>query len=485
MIGFSTRVDLGSVGKLRSDPTIAMRVHLTEANGAPASRLALYLRGTSFDHYDGSAWTRTRPLHQTLQQDGNFVWIGGGPRGALAMTVDLEPINPPIVFLPADAVGFRVMEPSEGISPKGPKLTGAADGEYKYERVEERGLQYAVYRGRTRPGLLGSADLDRYLQVPDPIRDQLTTLAKQWSSGLTQDRDLAHAIEEHLRTDYRYDLDSPSGAAAQPLLHFLFVSKAGHCEFYSTAMAVLLRTLHVPTRNVTGFIGGTYNRFGDFYAVRQGDAHSWVEVYLDGAGWTRYDPTPPLSSAPRSEMTGLVAFLRDVIEAAAQRWSRHVIGYDLDQQIELFRSVKQRYHDWGDTRFVSRLKPLVPVLGALIFAGLLYFAWRRLRLQRIRVRPGQIPGQPAAVTRVVFLYRQLEEVLRAQNLGRPASTPPLAHARSLFELNHPLAPEVLALTEIYLSVRFGRCDFSGEDERDFDARVKAMRHFRVLPERAA
>src|SRR5262245_40998215 len=376
MIGFSTRVDLGSVGKLRSDPTIAMRVHLADPNPAPASRLALYLRGTSFDHYDGGAWTRTRPLHQTLQQDGSFVWTAGGPRGALAMTIDLEPINPPIIFLPADAVGFRVMEPNEGISPKGPRLTGAADGEYKYERVEERGLQYAVYRGRTRPALLAPADIERYLEVPDVIREQVTSLARQWAGSLTEDRDLARAIEDRLRTEYRYDLDSPSGAAAQPLLHFLFVSKAGHCEFYSTAMAMLLRTLQVPTRNVTGFIGGTYNRFGDFYAVRQGDAHSWVEVYLDGAGWTRYDPTPPLSSAPRSEMTGVVAFLRDVIEAAAQRWSRHVIGYDLDQQIELFRSVKQRYRDWGGDRITSRLRPLAPVLIGTLIAIALYFAWR-------------------------------------------------------------------------------------------------------------
>jgi hypothetical protein len=131
------------------------------------------------------------------------------------------------------------------------------------------------------------------------------------------------------------------------------------------------------------------------------------------------------------------------------------------------------------------LKPLARGLGVIVVAGVLYFAWRRLRLQRFRARPGQLAGQPAAVTRVVFLYRQLEDVLRTQNLGRPASTPPLAHAQSLLELNHPLAAEVLALTEIYLEVRFGRRDFDIEDERDFDARVKAMRHFRVLPERAA
>jgi hypothetical protein len=485
MIGFSTRVDLGSVGKLRSDPTIAMRVHLIEGTKAPASRLALYLRGTSFDEYDGGAWTRSRPLHQSLVQDGSFIWTTGGPRGALAMNIDLEPISPPIIFLPTDSVGFRLLEPSEGLSPKSPKITGAADGEYKYERVEERGLQYAVYRGRSRPAPLPAGDLDRYLQMPTVIEQQITGLARSWAGTVTEPRELAHVIEDKLRTGYQYDLDSPSGAADQPLLDFLFVSKSGHCEFYATAMSMLLRSLHVPTRFVTGFIGGTYNRFGDFYAVRQGDAHSWVEVYLDGTGWTRFDPTPPLSSAPRSDMTGMVAFLRDVIEAAAQRWSRHVVGYDLDQQIELFRSVKQRYRNWGGEQIGTHLRPLAPVLGGVVIGGLLYLGWRKLRLTRTRARSGQIAGQPAAVTRVVMLYRQLEDVLRALNIGRPTSTPPLAHARSLQELSHPLAAEVLALTEIYLEVRFGRRDFNVEDEREFDARVKTMRHFRFAPERAA
>src|SRR5262245_30281006 len=157
MIGFSTRVDLGGVGKLRSDPTIAMRVHLTDHSATPASRLALYLRGTSFDHYDGASWTRTRPAHEPVAQAGNHVWIAGRPLGALAMTIDLEPINPPIVFLPADAVGFQITEMTDVVSVRGPKITVASDGEYKYERGDERGLQYAVYRGRYRPDdLVGS-----------------------------------------------------------------------------------------------------------------------------------------------------------------------------------------------------------------------------------------------------------------------------------------------------------------------------------------
>jgi protein-glutamine gamma-glutamyltransferase len=487
MIGFSTKVDLGGVGKLRSDPTIAMRVHLNKPPATPAARLALYLRGTSFDHYDGTSWTRTRPAHMPApHQEGSYVWLTDSVRpSAEEMTIDLEPINPPIIFLPADAVGIRVNEPGEGFGLRGPKILVAADDEYKYERADERGLQYSVYRGRARPEPLSLAERARYLEVPEPILAPVTDLARRWAGPLATDWEEANAIEERLRKDYKYDLDSPSGAAPQPLLHFLLESKAGHCEFYSTAMAMLLRTLGVPTRNVTGFIGGTYNRFGDFYAVRQGDAHSWVEVYLEGRGWTRFDPTPPSSSAPRSDVTGMVAFVRDVIEAAAQRWSRHVIGYDLDQQIELFRSVKQRYRDYGGPELGRRARGLVPV--AIVVAGgvLTYVVWRRVRLRRLRSRPGKLIGQAAAVSRAVALYRSLEDALRGMGIGRQPTTPPLAHARALGQLNHPAAAEVLWLTERYLEARFGRRELSLEEEREYEQRVKRLRRIELPAERAA
>lgn len=485
MIGFSTRVDLGGVGKLRSDPTIAMRVHLTDNSATPASRLALYLRGTSFDHYDGGSWTRTRPAHESAAQAGSHVWIAGRPLGALAMTIDLEPINPPIVFLPADAVGFQITEVSDAVSIRGPKITVASDGEYKYERGDERGLQYAVYRGRYRPDDLVGSERERYLSVPPAVAGPIGELARKWAGSASEDLELARLMEERLRTEYRYDLDSPSGGAPQPLLHFLFESKSGHCEFYSTAMAMLLRTLGVPTRNVTGFIGGTYNRFGDFYAVRQGDAHSWVEVYLSDRGWTRFDPTPPSSSAPRSEVTGMVAFLRDIIEAAAQRWSRHVIGYDLDQQIELFHSVKERYRDWGGQALIRQAKPFGPPLMVLVAFGAAYLLWRRMRLRGSGHSSSRRRGEPVAATRAVALYRLLEDTLRAMGVGRQPSTPPLAHARALAQLKHPAAREVLSLTECYLEARFGRRELSLDEEREFEQRVKGLRQLRLSDERAA
>jgi transglutaminase-like putative cysteine protease len=145
------------------------------------------------------------------------------------------------------------------------------------------------------PDTESPAELARYLRRPPSLSPRVEQLALDLTAGETTPLGIARVLEKRLRSDYEYDLGSASGAAQDPLDHFLFESKRGHCEFYSTAMAMMLRVRGVPSRNVTGFVGGTYNRFGEFYAVRQGDAHSWVEAYLPDRGWIRFDPTPPSS----------------------------------------------------------------------------------------------------------------------------------------------------------------------------------------------
>jgi hypothetical protein len=240
-----------------------------------------------------------------------------------------------------------------------------------------------------------------------------------------------------------------------------------------------LRELKVPARNVTGFIGGSYNRFGHYYAVRQGDAHSWVEVFVPERGWQTFDPTPPAEAAPRSELSGVLAFLRDVIEATGQRWDRYVVGYDLRQQVYLFHSLS-RYSSLHVSPALAQVKPFA--IGVLVVSGAVvgYVIWRRRRVRRRTVATtlDRVTRERMIAT---SMYEQLEAAMNAQGIPRGPSTPPLRHALSLQRMGHPLAEEVLDLTQVYLGARFGGLMVSEKERREFEGRVKRVRTVRPLP----
>lgn len=488
MIGFSDHVDLGGVGKLRDNDTTAMRVEYSNLPPDPPARIALYLRGTAFDQYDGRSWSRSlsqqggrRGGLEVAQRDGAVpLFRYPDPARDRVMRISLEPIDPPVLFVPPDAVALKLVPRTASLYASPPTVLSGPEDEYKYASADDRGVRYEVYLaqpGEPRIQLLQAAQRKRYLTLPPALPDRVRDLARSWVGSRTDPYEQAQAIENHLRGGYRYDLNSPSGGAADPLDDFLFESKRGHCEFYSTAMAILLRTLGVPTRNVTGFIGGTFNRFGRFYAVRQGDAHSWVEVYLDGRGWTRFDPTPPANSQPQSEITGVLAFVRDFIEAAAQRWNRHVIGYDLKQQFDLLSSMRQRYRSLKRTAPWHSDAPGTSTLVWIVrLAAVAVAVWAVRRwLQRRKPQRDGAPGSAESAMQIVELYKALEAALAVRGIPRFSGTPPLSHAHALAELRHPLAGEIMALTELYLRVRFGGRTLTEVERRDFARRVRTIR----------
>lgn len=486
VVGFSERVDLGGVGKLRTDPTLAMRVSFDKLPEDAPVRLNLYLRGAVFDQYDGSTWSRTPDGRRGPEQMGTMIPLtrSADPTRDRRMRIDLEPIDPPVVFVPNDAVALGLVVRRGDLAMRVPQVFAGSYGELRYAGTEKGGLSYDVYLradGEPSRDLLFRSELGRFLQTPPQLSPKVHELAKEIAGSEKSPFLVARAIETALRTRYRYDLESPSGAAKDPLYDFLFVSKRGHCEFYSTAMTMMLRTLGVPSRNATGFVGGTLNRFGDFYAVRQGDAHSWVEAYLPGRGWTRFDPTPPSNATPQGESTGFVAFAREVVEAAAQRWNEHVIGYSLDKQIGYLRAMRQKWRQFSppETREHAPVdKKKIFVWVAACAAGVVLVVWwQRRRAGRRPAGEGELELAKSAA-RPIELYRRLEGVLAVCGVARPRSTPPLLHAQALLAAGHPTGPETLSLTELYLRARFGGVPLSDAEERDFVRRTKALRTLR-------
>jgi hypothetical protein len=175
-------------------------------------------------------------------------------------------------------------------------------------------------------------------EEPDPAFLQtqeksgpVAALAEEITRGLTTDLERAGVVLTYLSENYRYTLNPKRGAGENPLEDFLFYSKEGYCEHYATAMAILLRHAGIPSRIVTGYIQGQWNEYGKYFLVRQLDAHSWVEVYIDGAGWTTFDPTPVEGLTTPEESSRLGLFL----DSVRWRWSRYIVNYTLTDQMRV------------------------------------------------------------------------------------------------------------------------------------------------------
>ncbi|MBL8742627.1 MAG: transglutaminase domain-containing protein, partial [Myxococcales bacterium] len=284
--------------------------------------------------------------------------------------------------------------------------------------------------------------------------------------------DKARAIEKHLEADYRWDKDTPSKQAKEPIDHFLFESKTGHCEFFSSSMAVMLRAVGVPTRTVNGFAGGKYNSYGDFYVVRQGDAHSWVEVYVDGTGWVTVDPTPVAGTTPAGELSQPWNSMAEMVEAISQRWRRHVVGYDLEQQVGMWDRFTERKEGESQSR-AGTFRVVIGLLALAAVVAVVVVVVRRRRAQPSR----EVDIQPKArhIARATAIYETLEAALVAQGVFRSPGTPPLRHAENMFASAHPLGSEVLDITQVYLSVRFGGMALSDEAAVELERRVRSIR----------
>jgi len=244
--------------------------------------------------------------------------------------------------------------------------------------------------------------------------------------------------------------------------------KQGHCEYFATAMAVMLRTQGVATRLVNGFLPGEYNEASGAFTVRQSDAHSWVEVYFpESKSWVTFDPTPPAGRAATTR-TGFAGMLSKYSEALELMWFQYVVGYDKQEQRSLVTSARNKLFDLqrGSVNKFEQMRAALPSLirPILVSAASLFglmaailltrrvrrFGWRR----GLRVWQG---GDESEATRVEF-YERLLKALERQGIKRELYETPLEFA-SAVGVN-----EASAITNAYNRVRFGEEELS-EPER--------------------
>jgi len=467
--GFGNEVELGGFGVIRDDPTVVVRV-TPELMNEKAQRVSLRLRGTSFDHYDGRRWTRTQAVMERLRSASyDLFQIARAPvRGRdEAYQIVLEHLDEPVVFLPEGTVALQVPARVERGERYQRKLMTGAGLDLRYD-ADGVGLMYTAYvapDADSQPvSSLIRETAAKYLQLPRG-HERIADLAKQIAGDATSPAIAAQRVQRWLNGGtFRYTLEQPNVGNKPPLEAFLFDAKAGHCEYFSSAMAIMLRTLGIPTRNVTGFVGGRFNPYGRYYALRQGDAHSWVEVYIEGQGWMTYDPTPPSRSAVGPRI-GMWSDVNALIDAMRMRWMTTVVGYDLRTQVGLLRQIGRWIaahqpdtsgigdgdsDDDKDTlkTWLSRAGRTLAVLAAVLIAAAAFWV-----VQRRRARSGPVLKAEQAI--VVRLYRDLERALRKHGQPRDAAVTPLEHARLLAERGAPYSDDVALVTRRYMEARYG------------------------------
>lgn len=312
--GFTDEVVLGRVSGIQESGAVAFRVRM--------ERLAeddLYWRGVVFDGFDGQRWTSRRDhggfLRENVRLTGRLV----------AYTVFLEPSESTAVF---------TLDKPRAVSLRG--LWGGRDFTFSLYRPVSRTLRYDAESVVTDRLPDGTSLPERYLQVP-PGMERIGRLARDVAGPGS---DEGERIERLLRFfhggDFRYTIRNLP-VSDRPLEAFLFDHREGNCEYFASALTVLLRLSGIPARMVGGYRGGYYQEAGGFYTVPQRNAHVWVEAYREGREWVRLDPTPASAETfSGTEGKGILFRVRLVLDLFRYSWDAFVIDYDLRRQIRLF-----------------------------------------------------------------------------------------------------------------------------------------------------
>jgi transglutaminase-like putative cysteine protease len=459
--GFASEITLGQIGQIKQSSAPVMHIRSYQTAGL----LDVKWRGSALNSFDGRRWFNSSSGGELLRVE----------RGVLTFRRTRPPARPGrnIVYqvqlneIAADTL--FVAGAAESISISLPFLQRTPSGSFRVPRFHSGGLSYGVYSFLEdesapvawTPDPLPPAVRDELLQLPH-IDTRIIRLARQMTAGAESEEEEARALEHNLRHDYGYTLELPRSSVPDPLANFLFVRKKGHCEYFASAMAVMLRTLGIPARVVTGFQSGIFNPLTGWQVVRASDAHSWVEAWINGRGWTTFDPTPP---DPHAASAGVLARISLFFDAAGQFWQDWVLSYDLDRQLVLAsrmeESSRRLQFQWiDDAQDKLKAAARASLRHALAFGAgiaiavlLMLFGPRALRRWRALQRVRKIERGEGEASDATLLYQRMLGVLRKRGIQKPAWLTPAEFARVIPASE--LTVLVDDLTGAYNEFRFG------------------------------
>jgi transglutaminase-like putative cysteine protease len=461
--GFSNQVSLGEIGEIKTSSRPVMHIHIW---GDVAG--SLKWRGGALMDFDGKRWSNPSTLGEHIRPVQGEVELAAGeqrPAGRrINYDVSYEEISTDTLFFAGTPESVRLR-------------TGVYRGEgdaYRLGQGPPPGFHYEAYSLLDEPPefapprfpapILPLQTRERYLRLP-PIDARIAALARGMA-GTGTELERARSIERHLRREYGYTLQLPDRELDDPLANFLFTRRKGHCEYFASAMTVMLRTQGIPARLATGFQSGIYNSLTGMWLVRASDAHTWVEAWIPSHGWTTFDPTPP---DPNPTTFALFTRLGLYFDAAETFWQQWVVGYDPAQQGTLADRLEQgarrmgiNWMDsltgfgtgWSDAamRWVRRYGVRVAIvlaMGVWIWVlGPPLFRLVRMRRRVERVRRGQ-----ASAADATLLYERMLEIVKRAGYQKPPWFTPAEFAASL--AGSPLGAAVGEFTTTYNALRFG------------------------------
>ena len=488
--GFSDEVKLGAIGKIQQSDSVVMHVKFAQNSNIPAD---LKWKGVTLSHFDGKRWynnpreARTIVEHVSL---GSKFFLAGGeisrrisgtervnPRQNyqpfLVYHVIMQPIGtnaffliPRPISLGSDARDFTIDGAGTiGLNDPTRQIT-YYDG---YSLIAEPSLELRESSVHEFPSLIAES----YTQLPEKIDPRIPQLAREVTRNASSVYEKAAAVERYLsgggHYGYTLELLGPADQRGDPLAHFLFESKRGHCEYFASAMAIMLRTQGIPTRIANGFRGGELNDISGSYIVRARDAHSWVEAFVPGFGWASFDPTPPGNSTPNTGWSRILLY----IDAMREFWSEWVINYDHAHQNTLGEATVSRTREmfdhariWmkekyrallDDLRRTQRMAARNPQKFGLTGAVLLLVVIialsakkvvRYLRNLRISRNPAKSPSHAASLW-----YQRMTRLLSRRGLPKLPSQTPEEFLLTIDE--NEIRSSVAAFTQHYERARFG------------------------------
>ena len=418
MAGFSDEVFLGAWGSsIQPNPAVVLRVEFPSVR--PADHGNLLWRGRSYDHFDGVRWSRSPRVRPSPASTSWYRQRWSGP--VVEQRIYAELIDMRVLF------GLHPMIDAEPESPIHPLMDHVGDFVYWGSTAPV----YSAFSLLSRPTadeLRASTggyrpDREHYLQLPQ-LPARILDLADSLTRGQETRYDKVASVQGWLESRLGYTTDLPATPRDATLESFLFERREGHCEYFSTAMVMLLRAAGIEARNVTGFLGGSWSDLGNYLAVTQNEAHSWVEVWFPAYGWVPFDPTPGGTGSSRAA-EGLWPG-RYIVDALQHRWGKWVLDYSLQNQVDVFARAANALtgrRPGGSGPGASALLPLLLIV-ALVALGAFLVASRgaprgsretRLYLQLVDScrRAGVVTGQVAP----------LELLKKVRNFGGGASAP--------------------------------------------------------------